>query len=173
MRRSSVIFAVMGLLFATLGAFWGHWKTTPRTPEAGAAGALYSHSFFDAAGQPHDMGQWRNKILVVNFWATWCAPCVEEMPELSELHMEVAPAGTHVLGIGIDSAENIARFAAQLEIKYPLYVGGVAASELARALGNHSGGLPYTVLIDRQGTVQKTYLGRLKMADLRRDLAPL
>lgn len=173
MKRSTILVLATAILAATLGLLWGQWSTTPRSAESGAAGALLNRSLPDANGQSHDLAQWKNKPLVVNFWATWCAPCVEEMPELSELQADIAPAGMQILGIGIDSAENIAQFASKHGISYPLYVGGVNATELARSLGNRSGGLPFTVLIDANGEVRKSYLGRLKMEELRADLASL
>ena len=127
----------------------------------------------DAAGQPQALAQWKGKLLVVNFWATWCAPCVEEMPELSVLQHEIASSKIQIIGIGIDSPSNIAKFSRNHKITYPLYTGDMDASELSRQLGNHAGGLPFTVLIGRDGQIKKTYLGRLKMGQLRQDLAAL
>src|SRR3546814_9620884 len=95
------------------------------------------------------------------------------MPELVQLQTELSPDNIQILGIGIDSADNIKEFAAKYHISYPLYVGGVSVTEVARKLGNQSGGLPFTVLIDAKGKVRKTYLGRLKMAQLRTDIAAM
>ncbi|HZW20094.1 TlpA disulfide reductase family protein [Noviherbaspirillum sp.] len=127
----------------------------------------------DANGQEQVLGQWKEHALVVNFWATWCAPCVDEMPELSDLQREISAQKIQILGIGIDSASNIAEFAKKYSISYPLYVGGVNGTELSRQLGNQGGGLPFTVVIGRDGQVKKTFLGRLKMDDLRKSLSGL
>jgi thiol-disulfide isomerase/thioredoxin len=110
---------------------------------------------------------------VVNFWAPWCAPCVQEMPELSQLAAESAGKNIGVIGIGIDSPTNIAQFAAKFKISYPLYVAGMSGTDLSRQFGNTAGGLPYTVLIGTDGQVRKTYLGRLRFAELKADLAAL
>ncbi len=122
---------------------------------------------------PQALSQWQGKAMVVNFWATWCAPCVREMPELDAMAKELAAKNIAVIGIGIDSPSNIAQFAAKLKISYPVYVAGMEGTDLARELGNAQGGLPYTVLIGADGAVRKTYLGQLKFDQLRADLAAL
>ncbi|HVL77105.1 MAG TPA: redoxin domain-containing protein [Noviherbaspirillum sp.] len=173
MKRSSLLFAAVAVLFAVLGAAIAWWRLAPGPAEPAAVDVLFAQTLPDPHGQAQPLGQWRNSTVVLNFWATWCAPCVDEMPELAELHEELSPQGTHVLGVGIDTHQNIAQFAEKLGIEYPLFVGGAGATELARRFGNQSGGLPFTVLIDATGEVRKTYLGRLKMDELRRDLANL
>lgn len=173
MKRPHLALGAVALVFAALGALLGHWRTTPADAEPAAVDVLFALSLPDHQGQAQPLAQWRTRTVVLNFWATWCAPCVEEMPELMELHHELATQGTSVLGVGIDSADNIGKFAEKHRIDYPLFVGGSAATELARRFGNQSGGLPFTVLIDSEGKIRKTYLGRLKMEELRRDLASL
>jgi thiol-disulfide isomerase/thioredoxin len=124
----------------------------------------------DSLGNPQDLRQWKGKVLVVNFWATWCSPCVKEMPELSSLQKEVETKNIRIIGIGIDSASNIAEFAAKHNITYPLYVADNQGIELARDFGNQTGGLPFTVLISPNTQIKKTYLGRLNINELKRDL---
>lgn len=170
---TAVVFAGIAALFAALGILIGHWQTQPEPAEPTAVDRLFAATMPDPQGRTHPLSQWKGKSLVVNFWATWCAPCVEEMPELAELQNDLAPEGVQVIGIGIDTAENMAAFATKLGIEYPLLVGGAAATELTRHFGNKAGGLPYTVLINAEGQVSKTYLGRLKMEELRRDIAGL
>ena len=119
------------------------------------------------------MSQGNDTIYVVNFWATWCAPCVEEMPELSALQTEIQSRQIQILGIGIDSPSNIAEFAGKYKITYPLYNGGLDGTELSHQLGNKAGGLPFTVVISRDGKVKRTFLGRLKMDELRKEIASL
>ena len=172
-KKTVAGFVLAGIVFAGLGAYFGAKVMEPAPPQADGVAKLLSKSMPDVKGEVQPLAQWQGKPLIVNFWATWCAPCVEEMPELSELQAEIASRNIHILGIGIDSPSNIAQFAAKYKISYPLYTGGIDGSELARQLGNQAGGLPYTVLIDREGKVKKTYLGRLKMEELRRDLAAL
>ncbi len=141
----------------------------PLTP----VGALFAETMNDASGTSHALGRWKGKALVVNFWAPWCAPCVQEMPELNQVALDSAAQGINVIGIGIDSPSNIAEFASKLKISYPLYVAGMSGTDLSRQFGNSNGGLPYTVLIGADGKVVKTYLGKLKFEELKADLAKL
>lgn len=173
MKRNTLLFGAVAIIFVVAGLYFGARHHSPVAAEASAADALFQQHLVDPDGQEHTLAQWRGKALVVNFWATWCAPCVEEMPELAQLDSELAPKNIHILGIGIDNASNIKQFAAKYHINYPLYVGGVSSTEVSRKLGNPTGGLPFTVLIDARGKVRKTYLGRLNMAQLRVDIAAL
>lgn len=142
---------------------------TPADP----ATTLLSQSMNDAAGKPQALAQFKGKPVLVNFWAPWCGPCVKEMPELSNLSKELKSKNIQVLGIGIDTPTNILEFTTKYKIAYPIYVGGMAATDLARGFGNANGSLPYTVLIGADGKVVKTYLGILKFDALRADLANL
>jgi peroxiredoxin len=95
------------------------------------------------------------------------------MPELSRLQTEIAPKQVQIIGIGVDNARNIAQFARKHKIAYPLYVSDMNGADLSRQFGNQVGGLPFTVLMAPDGQVKKTYLGRLKLDELRKDLASL
>lgn len=174
MKRNTILFSAVAIICVIAGIYFGARHHAPVAAEASAVDALFQQRLMDPDEQVQALAQWRGKALVVNFWATWCAPCVEEMPELAQLHFELAPQNIHILGIGIDSASNIKQFAAKYHnISYPLYVGAVSSIEISRKLGNPTGGLPFTVLIDAKGEVKKSYLGRLNMAQLRADIAAL
>lgn len=173
MKKNIVIFGTVAVMFVLLGVFAGYRQTAQDAPQSSAVNNLLSQSMPDSNGKPQALAQWKGKALVVNFWATWCNPCVEEMPELSALQPELAPREIHILGIGIDSAQNIAEFSSKYKISYPLFVAGVSGTELSRQFGNTGGGLPFTVLIGRDGKVKKTFLGRLKMKELKMELNSL
>ena len=142
-------------------------------PADSPTAALFAASMNDATGKAQTMAQWQGKPLLLNFWAPWCGPCVKEMPELSALAGELKAKNINVVGIGIDTPTNIAEFTTKYAIAYPIYVGGMNATELSREFGNKNGGLPYTVLIGADGKIKKTYLGGLKFDQLRADLATL
>lgn len=145
------------------------------TPAASAdpVAALLGQSLNDSAGKPQSLAQWKGKPLLVNFWAPWCGPCVREMPELSTLAGELKAKNINVVGIGIDTPTNIAEFMGKYKIAYPIYIGGMDATDLSRQLGNPTGGLPYSVLIGADGKILKSYQGILKFDELRRDLATI
>ena len=169
--RNIVLFILVAVIAAGVGMYTSHQQTAPQTPEAKAVGNLFAQTMPDVAGKPQALSQWKGKPVIINFWATWCAPCVEEMPELAALQAEVAPV--QIIGIGVDSQENIAQFAEKFHIYYPLYVAGTGATDLLRQFGNQAGGLPFTVLVGLDGNLKKVYLGRLNFDELRRDLASL
>lgn len=167
------LFGLIALFFAGVGVYFGIRHHTPTEPASAAVRTLFAQHMEDVSGKTVTLSDFQGKTLIVNFWATWCAPCVEEMPELTALQSEITGKNMQILGIGIDSAKNIQDFAAQYKIAYPLFVAGISGTELSRAFGNQTGGLPFTVLIGKDGTIEKTYLGRLHMEQLRADLAAL
>lgn len=173
MKRNVFLVGAIALVFAGAGVYFGSRHHMPVEPESSAVASFLAQEMADADDKMHKLSQWEGKTLIVNFWATWCAPCVEEMPELTELQTELAPQGIQILGIGIDSSSNIREFAAKYKITYPLYIAGMTGTELSRQFGNQTGGLPFTVIIGPKGDVKKTYLGRLKMDQLRTDIKEL
>jgi len=166
-RRGWLIGGGVAAVAGVLGAVVGWQRLAPGEPADEAVATLLGQSMPDAAGQPLALSRFAGRPLVINFWATWCPPCVEEMPELSALHTELAPKGLGMVGIGIDSATKIAEFSAKTPVSYPLVVAGMGGSELARRFGNSAGALPFTVLVARGGTVAHRSLGRVDIAQLR------
>lgn len=106
------------------------------------------------------------QVLLINFWATWCKPCREEMPMLSDLHAQLAGQGLQVLGVALDDVAQAREFVEELQISYPNAVGGVDVMAMGSAYGNRAGLLPYSVLIDRSGVVRWNSLGELKLEEL-------
>lgn len=135
--------------------------------------ALFAASFPDQQGATQSLGQWRGKVVVVNFWATWCPPCREEMPELSAFQEQYRSRDVVVLGISTDDVAKIRDFAKESPTSYPLLAGDFEAMSLAESLGNNKGILPYTVLIRRDGSIAGAYLGRVNMKILENDVLAL
>ena len=166
-------FVVIAVLFTSIGIYFGVKRLQPSVPADTAVAALMHVSMKDSGGKQRKMSEWQGKVLLLNFWATWCPPCVSEMPELVALQNELAGKNLQVVGIGIDSPSNIREFAEKHQITYPLLLGGLEGSELSRQFGNQSGGLPFTILIGPDGSVRQTYMGRLNMEKVRADLASI
>ena len=165
--RRRVLIAGVAAAFAALGG-WVAWRRYSPEPAADDAVALlYGQTLPDDAGRAFELGSLRGRTVVLNFWATWCPPCIDEMPELAELHREIQPRNGTVVGIGIDSPSNIREFAETHRFPYPLLVAGLGGTELARHFGNKAGALPFTVVIDADGRIVERKLGRIRIAALR------
>jgi thiol-disulfide isomerase/thioredoxin len=150
-----------------------HLTLRSGTPGADAVSALTVAQFKDLSGQTASLERWRGQVLVVNFWASWCPPCLEEIPGLVRIHRELAPKGLQIVGIAVDSADNARSSAAQLGVNYPVLVAGIDVIALTRRLGNRAGALPYTLILDRNGKVIATHLGLISEAELTRIITPL
>ncbi|MBC6961882.1 MAG: TlpA family protein disulfide reductase [Nitrosomonas sp.] len=124
-------------------------------------------------GTPQALSQWRGKIVVVNFWATWCLPCRDEIPELINTYEAYHQNDLVILGIAIDDTEKVAAFSKEFNINYPVLVGEFDAFSLAEAMGNLQGALPFTVTIDRNGMIADTHLGRIKKKQIEEIIKPM
>lgn len=133
----------------------------PAATEADLA-AIYATVLPDLEGRPQAMRQWRGKLLVVNYWATWCGPCREEMPLLSRMHERYSSRGVQFVGIAAEDAASVRGFAREMSLSYPLLIGGDAAADPTRAFGNVPLALPFTLVLDREGVLRATIRGRVR-----------
>lgn len=127
----------------------------------------------DLSGVPQSIANWKGKVLVINFWATWCPPCLEEIPLFVRLQRQMGEQGLQFVGIAIDEREKVRAFARRNAINYPIMIGQLDAIELSRTAGNESGGLPYTLILDRSGRVISQHYGGLTEQKLRPIVAEL
>jgi thiol-disulfide isomerase/thioredoxin len=165
--------AIVILMIILAGLAVRHFLFPPAQLSNIGTATFFAANFVDQQGQAQPMTQWKGKTLVVNFWATWCSPCLEEMPELSELQQEYADSQLVVLGISSDELDKIREFSQQNPVSYPLFAGDIDAMSISESLGNSRGVLPYTVVIDAQGDITNTYFGRVNKAMLETALQPL
>lgn len=166
--------ALIALIFAGLGV-WVNLLQGPTKPVSTVAASNPTQLFFqsefpESSSGVQKMAQWQGKPLIINFWASWCPPCIREMPELSAFSRQVRKHGIQVIGVGVDSREHITDFAKAHPVDYPLYIADIAGTELSRQLGNETGGLPFTVLIGSDGKIKKTYSGILNFLQLNQDI---
>lgn len=134
---------------------------------------LFAANLPNENGISQALSQYKGKIIVLNFWATWCPPCREEMPELSQLHQEYINKNVVVLGIAIDEVGLVKEFTQATPVNYPLFAAEEEGMTLGNALGNDKGVLPYTIIIDTHGNVVKTYFGRISKSLLETTLSSL
>ena len=178
-RREALILGAAGLAAAATGFLVGPFLlqqvNRDGAGENTAPGniALFSANLVDLAGRPRQLNEWRNRILICNFWATWCAPCREEIPLLMAAREKYTSLGLEIVGIAIDNAAKVREFTASFKISYPVLLAEANGLDLMRKLGNTAGGLPYTVVTDRQGNVLHRKLGAFHQGDLDAILGPL
>lgn len=127
---------------------------------------FFSLRLNDADGKPQSFSQWQGKTLVINFWATWCPPCREEMPAFSRLQTKYAPDDVKFIGIALDNAGNVTSFSKQTPVTYPLIIAESEGGEITRQLGNSRMALPYTVVLGPGGETRLVRLGRVSEQEL-------
>lgn len=166
-RRRTLLYAGIGAAAAIAGAAVAirEWQGTGSTR---VDPSLWSASFESPAGSPLAMQALRGKPLVLNFWATWCPPCVEEMPLLDAFSRQNAGKNIQVIGLAIDQPSAVRAFLQRTPVSYPIGLAGLGGTELSKTLGNESGGLPFTVVIAAGGDVVQRRMGRVSSADLSR-----
>jgi thiol-disulfide isomerase/thioredoxin len=168
-RRSHLIWISVIVLALLAGAGLGYWRAAPKTdvPPANWVFELQYPQMLDGKTQTTPVAAHRGPLTVINFWATWCAPCIEEMPELSRVHKDFSPDRANVIGLAVDSPSNVKNFLEQHQISYPILLVGAAGTDLAKRLGARIDALPFTVVIDQKGVVRHQKLGRIREEELR------
>jgi len=164
------------VLAAAIGAFsaWYFQQHLGGTLGAGAGSAAPpvgmarpDFQLRDLDNRMTPLSTWDGQVVLFNFWAAWCPPCRREIPAFSEVREFYREDGFEVVGIAIDDEENIRKFLADLpDVRYPQLIGFNDAVQLGRALGNRTGGLPYSVLVDRGGVIRFAKAGELSKAEL-------
>ncbi len=132
---------------------------------------VFDGTFKDINGKIVDLSSLRGKTVVVNFWSTWCPPCVEEMPMFNEAQQQWKDKGVVFVGIAADQADNVKAFLKKTPVSYQITVGGQDALDLSRALGNRYDAVPFTVMINPQQSVTSRHFGIYTAKDLEADLA--
>lgn len=168
-RRDALILGAVAAGAALAGAVAGALVLQSRSGAAELLGA----SFPDTTGKSRRLLEWRGKALIVNFWASWCAPCREEIPLLNAAQQQLGFRGLQVVGIAVDTAVNVGEFTKITTFSYPVLIADAAGIDLMRDLGNRAGGLPFNVLVDRQGRLVAHKLGAYSASELQAALGAL
>lgn len=164
--RRRLLYAGVAGAAALAGAGLGLWKWRTGGAAGDDAAVLWPMNFDTPAGTSLAMQSLRGKPLVLNFWATWCPPCIEELPLLDAFFRQNSAKGWQVVGLAIDQPSAVRKFLERTPVGFPVALGGLGGTELGHALGNLAGGLPFTVVISSAGDVLQRKMGRLTPADL-------
>lgn len=127
----------------------------------------------DLSGREVTSASWAGKVLVINYWASWCPPCVKEMPTLIRAQQAYDPGQFQVVGIAIDTQDAVEHFLIDHPVNYPILIGNVDSIEMSRRLGNRMHGIPFTVIFDRNGRRTFSQVGEVSATTLEAELAPL
>jgi len=161
-RRAAIVAGAFAAVLAlAAGLYSGAVRRAADPASRADAATLLALTLPDATGKEEPLAQWRGKLLIVNFWATWCAPCREEMPEFVRAQREFGARGLQFVGIAVDESAKVRQFADEIGLNYPALVGGYGAMELSRTLGNQFMALPFTIVVGPDGTIVHTELGPL------------
>lgn len=165
--RRRWLYGAAAAVVAAGGAGWAAlaWRQGQTSAAAVPAG-LWQQSFPTPEGGVLDLQALRGQPLVLNFWATWCPPCVEELPMLSRFHREQQVNGWVVLAIAVDQPSAVRKFLQTMPLAMPVVMAGLEGTDLSRSLGNATGGLPFTVVVGERGNIIQRKLGKVSEADL-------
>jgi len=167
-RRQIGIITGMSLVGLAAGLITASWIYRDGTASEESVAALLANPWTKPDNTVVNTAEWQNRVLVVNFWASWCPPCVEEMPALDKIQGEYDPKNMLIVGIGIESPSNIRQFIETTIISYPIVLGGLGGNEINKMLGNPSGALPFTVVINSKGEIKSRKLGKISEDELRK-----
>jgi len=165
-QRRTLVLAI-GASAAAAGVGLATWRNThPAAPVAEPFAGFWTQQWTTTDGNMLPMAGFKGKPLLINFWASWCAPCVEELPMVDAFFTAQQAAGWQVLGLAADKPQNIQDFLQKMPLHFPVAVDAMLATQWARQLGNIAGGLPFSVVINSAGEVAQRKMGKLTDSDL-------
>lgn len=172
----SKIFLSIVIVAALAGLVIWQWQSMPVVDKKAAAKAVDITAVInsrrpdftlpDLQGKIHNVSDWDGKVLIVNFWATWCPPCRREMPAFVRLQEKYGSQGVQFVGIALDDKDQVQDFVDSMDVNYPILIGDRDAFELVKAYGDHLGALPHSAVVDRKGIITRVKSGELHESEL-------
>ncbi len=160
------VMGAVGVLAAAAGAGVALKRFSPGAVDTTSLAGFWDRSFPTPDGGTLALSSLRGQRLLLNFWATWCPPCVEEMPLLSAFYTQNKANGLHVLGLAVDKPAPVNQFLARAPVSFPVALAGMEGVDFSRTLGNEAGALPFSVLFGADGSIKQRKIGQLHAADL-------
>lgn len=171
---TKLLYGLLALAALVAGVAAQRWFALSGAPAMPAATApVPEPPLRDLDGKPHSLAEWRGRVVVLNFWATWCPPCREEMPEFARLQQEFGAQGVQFVGVAIDDPEAVAGFLKDHPVNYPIWIGDEQAPAWADRLGNRLSALPFSVVFDREGQPVHAHTGIFQREQVVEAIQPL
>jgi|JI10StandDraft_1071094.scaffolds.fasta_scaffold804182_2 thiol-disulfide isomerase/thioredoxin len=165
-RRRRFILGAAAAIAGVAGAGLAWRRYQPHALEAGVEGSFWMQQFDTLEQTPLVMQSFKGRPLVLNFWATWCPPCVEELPLLDAFYRQNSTKGWNVIGLAVDQADAVRTFLRKAPLQFPVALAGLSGTSLSKSLGNLTGALPFTVVFDADGAVAHRKMGLVTTDDL-------
>ncbi|MDX1823280.1 MAG: TlpA disulfide reductase family protein [Thiohalomonadales bacterium] len=177
MKKTPALIIVIAMLGLAGGFFLNQWLSRPQTLPATAIKADPDHrpgfTLLDLKEQPRSINDWDGQVILVNFWATWCPPCVREIPAFNQLYQTYKDKGFTIIGIALDNKQDVIDFISPMGVEFPILLGDQQGILLTQEYGNDLGVLPYTVAIDRQGRIIERHRSEMSYEEAERLIKPL
>ena len=171
MNKKIILPAIIALIALVAGIFVQRAAQTP--VESVTAQPALDFSFPDVNDKMLAISDWRGKVLVINFWATWCAPCLQEIPEFMKLQAEYQARGLQFIGVAIDEKQPVQAYLQRIDINYPVMLAGDAGIALSQQLGNVINAVPFTLIVNQAGQIVYRQPGELSNAQILEYVTPL
>ena len=165
--RGRLLLVLLVAVIATVAGVAVYQLQDKRTASsAHGAQMLFAARLPGMDGKPQAVSEWRGRVLVVNFWATWCDPCREEIPTFIKLQNQYRDPGVLFVGIAVDQRDKVQAYAKEIGMNYPVLIGGLDSMDMARQLGNTKSVLPFTLVVDRKGDMVLSHYGAMSASQL-------